>query len=407
MEKSAATVDGGRKGGRWRVLVSVVVQLTAALPLMAFMTFIVPKFEELARELVVALPVVTALAMTLTRSVTRYAVPFWVVAILLSWMVHGWCGRKWLWRWTAGVAAILFAWFVVVVAVVIIPIMCFAPQLAVRTPAHAETTLPPPHATTNISGAVILSVNVERNRAVITGRGAPGAWLMLRVGKGYSGCTFPKNAAFTATYELPMWGNGIHVVVKDDGGGKPLLAMERGRVGPMTEQDGRLVFRKGTPAAGPDGSYLIGEFRPDHGSPSPVTVGLERSEPGRALEQVNPSPAVEADSNVESQPPVVVETFPVAGSRDVEPGEIEIRVRFSKPMTDGSWSWCNAWKDSVPELIGPPHYEPDGRTCVVKTKLEAGRTYAFWLNSEKFKNFTDQSGQPAIPYLLNFQTRQK
>jgi hypothetical protein len=107
------------------------------------------------------------------------------------------------------------------------------------------------------------------------------------------------------------------------------------------------------------------------------------------------------------QPPVVVETFPESGARDVEPGEKEIRVRFSKPMSDGSWSWSNAWSNSLPEFGGEPHYEADARTCVLKANLEAGRAYAFWLNSEKFQNFKDKSGQAAIPYLLIFQTKQK
>jgi hypothetical protein len=105
------------------------------------------------------------------------------------------------------------------------------------------------------------------------------------------------------------------------------------------------------------------------------------------------------------QPPVVVETWPVSGARNVEPGIAEIRVRFSKEMTDGSWSWSTAWENSTPETVGQIHYETDQRTCVLKAKLEPGRTYAWWLNSDKFKNFTDIAGRPAVPYLLIFQTK--
>jgi serine/threonine protein kinase/type II secretory pathway pseudopilin PulG len=106
-----------------------------------------------------------------------------------------------------------------------------------------------------------------------------------------------------------------------------------------------------------------------------------------------------------NQPPVVVETFPLSGAREVEPGETEIRVRFSKEMTDGSWSWSTAWENSTPEFIGSPHYEPDGKTCVIQVKLEPDRTYAFWLNSDNFQNFKDRDGRPAVPYLLIFQTK--
>ena len=38
-------------------------------------------------------------------------------------------------------------------------------------------------------------------------------------------------------------------------------------------------------------------------------------------------------------------------------------------------------------------------------KLEAGKTYVSWLNSEKFKNFKDAEGKPAVPYLLVFETK--
>ena len=102
----------------------------------------------------------------------------------------------------------------------------------------------------------------------------------------------------------------------------------------------------------------------------------------------------------------MVETFPVSGAREVEPGVTELRVRFSKPMADGSWSWSTAWQDSTPESVEPPHYLADQRTCVMTVRLDPGRTYGWWSNNEKFKNFTDQAGQPAVPYLLSFQTRQ-
>jgi RNA polymerase sigma-70 factor (ECF subfamily) len=117
--------------------------------------------------------------------------------------------------------------------------------------------------------------------------------------------------------------------------------------------------------------------------------------------------STDEDSFLAEQPPVVVETSPVSGAREVEPGVTDIRVRFSKPMTDDSWSWSTAWENSTPEFIGQPHYKSDSRTCVVKVKLEPGRTYAFWLNSEKFQNFKDSDGRPAVPYLLIFQTKHK
>jgi len=107
---------------------------------------------------------------------------------------------------------------------------------------------------------------------------------------------------------------------------------------------------------------------------------------------------------IESMPPVVVKTVPESGNENVAPGVTEIKVTFSKPMTDGSWSWSTAWKDSTPESTDKPRYEADGKTCVMKVKLEPGKTYAYWLNSQNFHNFRDQQGHPAVPYLLVFHT---
>jgi ribosomal protein L29 len=146
----------------------------------------------------------------------------------------------------------------------------------------------------------------------------------------------------------------------------------------------------------------LAELRVDYSEQSsPVQKALAEI---KALEQNVVAPA-ETSPTLAEQPPVVVETFPVSGTRDVEPGVAEIRVRFSKEMADGGWSWSTAWQNSTPETVGQVHYEPDQRTCVLKAKLEPGRTYAWWLNSEKFHKFTDQAGRAAVPYLLIFQTK--
>jgi murein DD-endopeptidase MepM/ murein hydrolase activator NlpD len=120
----------------------------------------------------------------------------------------------------------------------------------------------------------------------------------------------------------------------------------------------------------------------------------------------NPASIMAIQALVE-QPPVVVETIPASGAQNVPAGEIEIRVRFSKAMSDGSWSWCSTWEDSMPQALGRPRFLDDGRTCVLKIRLEPGRTYGFWLNSDSDKNFKDREGRPAVPYLLTFQTQTK
>ena len=110
-------------------------------------------------------------------------------------------------------------------------------------------------------------------------------------------------------------------------------------------------------------------------------------------------------SSLDSAPPVVIRTFPEAGSTAVAPGLAEISVTFSKEMMDQSWSWCGVWDNSNAEGVEAPKYDPEHRTCAVKVKLEPNKTYGYWLNTQKFRNFRDKQGHAAVPYLLIFQTK--
>jgi RNA polymerase sigma-70 factor (ECF subfamily) len=113
------------------------------------------------------------------------------------------------------------------------------------------------------------------------------------------------------------------------------------------------------------------------------------------------------DITLKTAPAVVVKTVPESGARNVDPATTELRVTFSKPMQNRSWSWANAGKDTTPETTGEPKYQKDKRTCVLPVKLQPGKTYAYWLNTERFRNFKDANGQPAVPYLLIFKTKGK
>jgi tetratricopeptide (TPR) repeat protein len=109
--------------------------------------------------------------------------------------------------------------------------------------------------------------------------------------------------------------------------------------------------------------------------------------------------------SLESAPPVVVKTVPVAGATEVDSALTEIRVTYSKPMQDGSWSWSTWGEENYPETIGKPRYLSDGCTCVLPVNLKPDKFYAIWLNNDKSKNFTDTNGIPAVPYLLTFSTK--
>jgi Bacterial Ig-like domain len=112
---------------------------------------------------------------------------------------------------------------------------------------------------------------------------------------------------------------------------------------------------------------------------------------------------------VKSLPPSVVKTVPRAGDTEVDPTLKEISVSFSKDMmTEEMWSWCSQSPDTFPEIDKAGiRYLKDRRTCVLPVKLQPGKTYIIWINSQKFNYFKDTEKNSAIPYLLVFQTAGK
>ena len=83
----------------------------------------------------------------------------------------------------------------------------------------------------------------------------------------------------------------------------------------------------------------------------------------------------------------------------------QIKVTFSKEMEDNSYSWAQVSIETFPQIVVKPRFMADKRTCVVDVSLQPKKTYVIWLNSEKYRNFKDADGKPAVPYLLVFQTR--
>jgi Bacterial Ig-like domain len=109
---------------------------------------------------------------------------------------------------------------------------------------------------------------------------------------------------------------------------------------------------------------------------------------------------------VKNLAPSVVKTDPAAGATDVDPALNEITVTFSKDMmTDRMWSVCQISKETFPESAGEIHYLPDKRTCVVPVKLQPGKTYVLWFNRGQYNAFRDNGNNPAIPYMLVFETK--
>ena len=123
------------------------------------------------------------------------------------------------------------------------------------------------------------------------------------------------------------------------------------------------------------------------------------------LQPAGPAVAGSNGTRIPPVPPVVIQTVPESGSSDVDPALTELRVTFSKPMKDQCWAWCYEREEDFPTKNGEPRFLEDGRSCVQAVKLQPGKVYAIWLNTEKIKNFQDLEGQPAVPYLLIFETR--
>ncbi len=126
-----------------------------------------------------------------------------------------------------------------------------------------------------------------------------------------------------------------------------------------------------------------------------------------ALIASHPGSVQSAELSVQGLPPSVVKTVPPAGDTAVDPALKEIRVTFSKDMkTDRMWSFCQISKQTFPESAGEIHYLDDKRTCVMPVKLQPGRTYVLWVNRAQFDSFRDTQNNPAVPYLLVFETRE-
>lgn len=111
---------------------------------------------------------------------------------------------------------------------------------------------------------------------------------------------------------------------------------------------------------------------------------------------------------VESMPPSVVKTVPQSGDTKVPATVNEIKVTFSKEMmTEQMWSWCKVSPQAFPKITNPAgiRYLEDNRTCILPVQLEAGKTYAIWINTRQHEGFRDTQGNPAVPYLLVFKTK--
>ena len=125
------------------------------------------------------------------------------------------------------------------------------------------------------TGPDIERVEIGNDNAVVRQRRYEGEGMFIAFGTGTNRWTrggLYLDAMFDITLGWPAFGQGANWTVKTRRGVRTSYRLD-GPPGPML---GKIVFHSGTPAPEADGSYVIGEFRPDKGEPLPIAVRLER-----------------------------------------------------------------------------------------------------------------------------------
>jgi hypothetical protein len=100
-------------------------------------------------------------------------------------------------------------------------------------------------------------------------------------------------------------------------------------------------------------------------------------------------------------PPKVAKAVPDNGAVNVDPNLKEIRITFDQPM--GKGMSVVGGGDEFPQVQGQPTWL-NNRTIVVRVKLQPNHDYWLSINNERFKNFTNRSGESAVPYPIKFRT---
>lgn len=121
------------------------------------------------------------------------------------------------------------------------------------------------------------------------------------------------------------------------------------------------------------------------------TVGAP-VDPGASARQIGPAPRV-------------VATRPASGARDVDPKLDRLTVTFDRKMDREGWSWVKEPDTNFPETAGEPSFDAAGTTNTLPVKLKPATTYTIWCNSDQFTMFSDEKGQPALPYRWTFTTK--
>ena len=78
---------------------------------------------------------------------------------------------------------------------------------------------------------------------------------------------------------------------------------------------------------------------------------------------------------------------------------------FNEEMTAGSFSWAKEDDTNFPAMTGQPYFDKTMTKNILPVNLEPDTEYVIWLNSPKFQNFKDTSGNVLVPFKFTFKTK--
>jgi tRNA A-37 threonylcarbamoyl transferase component Bud32 len=130
------------------------------------------------------------------------------------------------------------------------------------------------------NGSGIERVEITEERAVVHQRQFNHEGLLITFGPmndRWTPASVYLDALLEITLDSPWLESGVNWIVKSRRGIYARYHVD----GPPGSMNGKIVFHPGTPAPETDGSYVIGEFRPDAGEPLPIAVRLSKTEPAK------------------------------------------------------------------------------------------------------------------------------
>jgi hypothetical protein len=100
--------------------------------------------------------------------------------------------------------------------------------------------------------------------------------------------------------------------------------------------------------------------------------------------------------------PQIVETVPLVGVSNVEPGPAEIRLRFDQPM-DPEFCSLTRGRTPLPEITGDSRWI-DEQTWAIPVRLAPKHRYLLKVNVDRDRGFRNRAGELAPPTEIEFRT---